>query len=776
MVLLFLAVWAIVIALNEVLFSAQPFTLTSVADAMPSTLMLSVFLSAAVYLAKKKIIDALHKGRSIDKRFVAELTPQVGHELNNVRRQMEGEVKDKDNTYKPNKVRRSTTTTRRKINPYTAAVEAARTPHNRARREAYQRSYGERTRHNLDAPELKKAQEGLEALDALGALNTDSGADVPMMTHTKSMSKTDKLRESKAKALRASKESSSSNSSFTSSTASSAAPSSSSTASAAARSANAMGKRSLGPSMAERKAQIEQSKEQQKQRRREQIEALSTLSQEDKAKAQSLQKNAEAQKKQRQKERQEQEAKAKAQAHQEFNQLKESLNPFAKKDAVRSKLGEKTKNNAQEQGSESKDATIAQSKSKSGDDKTILNTRTAKGEAYREEQNTGTISAPMNARERAQMQRNLEQLQQEARDTLGNNAFSASGNDNQVPDFVDKLEIPSKGNSQLDVSSLQRSPRPKQGAGLDTSALKKVTLSPAASANMQHAAAPFKPQQVSGLSSNEQGAGSRAGVGGRMLKTTRLDHLGAGNSMLKRSGELGVSTPKQGGSGMSAYDNAAAMSTALNNDATMERGPVKSQSLSEFQANARARALARAQSPKAGHSWAGAKKVKKPNLRGTASADATRAESTQRVGSASTLGLNNARSGLPTQIIPSDEAPVRKVVTTSMKLQVGPHSDNLPKVRPSDVIADLQLSPKIKARASGNIKRNREKLLKPGPNFINAAATAAAKGTVGSTSHQMTKPQGHSGQGENIHAQNQADTYHKMQQQPPKDTPTDEQA
>ena len=47
--------------------------------------------------------------------------------------------------------------------------------------------------------------------------------------------------------------------------------------------------------------------------------------------------------KQRQKERQEQEAKAKAQAHKEFKQLKESLNPFAKKDAVKSKLGEKSK-------------------------------------------------------------------------------------------------------------------------------------------------------------------------------------------------------------------------------------------------------------------------------------------------------------------------------------------------------------------------------------------------------------------------------------------------
>ena len=88
MILLFLSVWAIIIALNEVLFAAQPFSMISIAAALPHTLMFSVVLSAAVYVAKKKILDAIDKGQPIDKRFVADLTPEVGHELNAMRKQL----------------------------------------------------------------------------------------------------------------------------------------------------------------------------------------------------------------------------------------------------------------------------------------------------------------------------------------------------------------------------------------------------------------------------------------------------------------------------------------------------------------------------------------------------------------------------------------------------------------------------------------------------------------------------------------------------------------
>ena len=128
--------------------------------------------------------------------------------------------------------------------------------------------------------------------------------------------------------------------------------------------------------------------------------------------------------------------------------------------------------------------------------------------------------------------------------------------------------------------------------------------------------------------------------------------------------------------------------------------------------------------------------------------------------------MNNARAGLPTQMISSDEAPVRQVISTSLKPQVGPHSDNLPKVRPSDPISDLQLAPKIRARSKSNINRNRDKLLQRGPNFINAAATAAAKGTVGSTSNAAlsSRNAATNAQTDKIHAQNQANTY-QMQQE-----------
>lgn len=88
MILLFFSVWAIAIALNEVLFAAQPFTINSIVSALPHTLVFSALLSAAVYLAKTKIMDAIHKGRPIDKKFVAEITPEVGHELNKMRQKI----------------------------------------------------------------------------------------------------------------------------------------------------------------------------------------------------------------------------------------------------------------------------------------------------------------------------------------------------------------------------------------------------------------------------------------------------------------------------------------------------------------------------------------------------------------------------------------------------------------------------------------------------------------------------------------------------------------
>lgn len=88
MILLFFSVWAIAIALSEVLFASQPFSLNSIMSTLPQTMIFSALLSAAVYLAKSKILDAMHKGRPIDKKFVAEITPEVGHELNKMRQKI----------------------------------------------------------------------------------------------------------------------------------------------------------------------------------------------------------------------------------------------------------------------------------------------------------------------------------------------------------------------------------------------------------------------------------------------------------------------------------------------------------------------------------------------------------------------------------------------------------------------------------------------------------------------------------------------------------------
>lgn len=86
MLLLFFTVWAIVIALNEMIFAGDPFTADSIMSSLPETAALSVILSAAVFLAKSRIKQALESGRAIDRNFVAELAPEVGHELNEIRR------------------------------------------------------------------------------------------------------------------------------------------------------------------------------------------------------------------------------------------------------------------------------------------------------------------------------------------------------------------------------------------------------------------------------------------------------------------------------------------------------------------------------------------------------------------------------------------------------------------------------------------------------------------------------------------------------------------
>lgn len=835
MILLFVVVWAIVIALNEVLFSAQPFTLTSLADAMPSTLMLSVFLSAAVYLAKKKIIDALKKGQPIDKRFVAELTPQVGHELNNMRRQMEGnEGEDPNASTDPNaaNIHRARTANRRKFNPYTAAVEAASAPRNKARREAYQRAY----ENTIEDANLAKAQEGLAALDALGAAErkakesqSTEGAAVPTTARKSSKSGAGSVSSSSsalsAGATSASASAATSTAASTTNSLSGAGAANGDTSKAAGAGNSGSSskiplKSSAFSSLAERQAQKEQSK----QRRQEQIDALSAVSQEDKAKAAAQSKKALAKNKAEDKSKSDDRgvvsaagnavnANSASNASNEGNAASNASNASnagnasgANAYAESKGLSDDKKSSASSrsnavsaEGKQDKDgASIYQSKaSAKQNSKVVRDTRSATGQAAQRASMGSRVSS---FAERAAQQQHLASLQQEAQEQVPLSSLrNRDSSKPQAKSFFHRNHALAPTHTKLDTSALQRSRQPKQGAGLDTSALKRATLSPGAQANMEHAINPFIPPTYS-ESSNALGAGA-FNVGGRMLNTSAQDHLGAGNSMLQRTGDVGVNAPQQGSNNISPWTSAAAMSTTMNNDTSMARGQVQRLNLADFQANARARALARAQAPKATMGSVAnsrlapsslSRRNRRKDLTNNASTQGTRGvmggrgswnkgafahggaehnnggldNQNSRLIGASTLGLNNARTALPRETIPEDQASVHRVVTTSLKPQVGPHSDHIPKVRPSDVIADLQLSPKIRARAHGtNLRRNRDQLLQRGPNFINAAATTAATGSVGAVSSEpMTSSNAATNaQTDRIHAHRNIGTYDRMQ-------------
>ena len=763
MVLLFLCVWAIVIAINEVLFAAQPFSLTSIADAMPHTLMFSVVLSAAVYLAKKKIVDALSKGRRIDKRFVAELTPQVGHELNTMRRRMAGEdtssPRTKSTTHKsaPQPPKRT-----KRINPYTAAVNAARTPSSMYReRESYQRlrTYGERSNPYVD-PKLRKAEEGLAALDALNSMDRPMDAPVPTMGRGSSERSLDS---SAYNASRSSNLSTGAKGFFNGLKQDEAAKQQ------AISKSKLQSKKKAEQTIAERKAQLEQTQEQMKQRRRAQLDALTAISQEEQAKAAAKQAAQQKKIEEQQRLRQQQATQKKHQEKQEFAQLKQNLNPFARKDEIKSKTAKFTdqvrakaaaggeEHSRTEQGIDLKIQAQDTANKKSA---VIRETRIAKPEPAPQE----PTHMAYTAEDRAQHRAHLEHLQSEARSTAAAppsaaNGSSVNGNDTHVPSFLDNIELPQGSN--LDTSALKRKHALKQGAGLDTSALRKAKLSPGAQLQMRSGVQPLSLTSAQRTVSSASGSGL---AGTKMLHTTAADQVGASNSMLKRTGNVGVNTPQGHAQQLNDLASAAAMSTTLENDATIAHGKAKALDLAEFQANARARALARAQVPKSTmpHMASMASNTtRKSHVSGASNSN--HAGTAKVLGHASTLGMNNARGGLPTQTIPSDQAPIRKVINTSIKPMVGPHRDTLPKVLPSPGIAAIQTPPRIRSKAKVS-RRASDTLLKREQNFVNAAAAVASTGTVGATnSNTLHRPL--DGVNDKIHSQTQAKAYNQMQSQ-----------
>ena len=752
MVLLFLCVWAIVIAINEVLFAAQPFSLTSIADAMPHTLMFSVVLSAAVYLAKKKIVDALSKGQRIDKRFVAELTPQVGHELNTMRRRMAGENESNPKAKAaPKKAAPQQPKRAKRINPYTAAVNAARTPGTiRRERESYQRqrAYGERTNPYVD-PKLRRAEEGLAALDALNSMDRSMDAPVPTMGRDSSARS---FGSTSGNNSRASNLSTGSKALFNTLKQDEAAKQQ------AISKAKLQAKKKAEQTIAERKAQLAQTQEQLKQRRRAQLDALTAISQEEQAKAAAKQAAQQKKLEEQQRQRKLQESQRQNQEKQEFAQLKQNLNPFARKDEVKSKTA-KLADQARSKGA------TAESDEERAHGEQAQDTANKKNAVIRETRIAKPEPAPQEpthmaytAEDRAQHRAHLERLQSEAKINAAQQQASAnggSGDDTHVPSFLDNIELPHGSN--IDTSALKRKHAPKQGAGLDTSALKKATLSPGAQSQMRSGVQPLTLRTAQSTASNGL-------AGTKMLHTSAGDQAGASNSMLKRTGNVGVNTPQGHAQYLNDLASAAAMSTTLENDATIGRGRVKPMDLAEFQANARARALARAQAPKTTMQQHVASMASNANRKGQPTAtNANHAGSAKVLGHASTLGLNNARGSLPTQTIPSDQAPIRKVINTSIKPMVGPHRDTLPKVLPSPGIAAIQTPPRIRSKAKVS-RRASDTLLKREQNFVNAAAAVASTGTVGATnSNTLHRPL--DGVNDKIHAQTQAKAYNQMQSQ-----------
>lgn len=818
MILLFLSVWAIVIALNEVLFAAQPFTLASVAEALPHTLMFSVVLSAAVYLAKKKIIDAIEKGRPIDKRFVAELTPQVGHELNNMRRKLEhmdqskGRVRAAQNQVRRNATAQKHSVANRKGSTY---VPDPRYLPKRNAAQKNRRNYsssaissaaaaelsraGRYSRNNspLDDPKLKAAQEGLAALDAMnnavddlvnddlqnlaaqsqgqagqGQNNTqaaprgmgklasffghhDNNANaVDDMDDEEELTEAERAHEAELARRRATKNAAAfakAHEQMRNKThhdmAKSADGSTDEEAAANSRSSQ---------DMAARRAQLAKERELQKERRLAQIAALSEVSQEDKAKNAAAA-QAEAQnKKMREKAMKEAQAQAKIVAAHEFEKLKSNLNPFAKKEEVKGKTSKLTDQARAKAAAEQAAAEQAVAAAAAQAEAQVMAKAKAKAQAE------AALMAQRSAEAKERNRMNLEVLQGEAKRAVVNaaNAAQGGGSNGSVsqPGFVDQLEIPKAGgNSKLDTSSLKKAQGPKRGGGLDTSALKKATL-PKVNAGAGSS---------SSITSAVAAAASGALAGTKMLKTKGTD-AAAANSVLGRAGNLGVNSPQAQGHVSSAAAGAA-MSTTIENDATIARGKAQALGLAQFQANARARALARAQTPKAtAQAQFAAAASGRAMTSGPTTADSSTAPKKVRaVGNASTIGMNNARGGLPTKNMSGQDAPIRKVVSTSLKPQVGPNYDSLPKVRPSDPLANIQTAPKLKGKGTGVSQKNREQLLRREPNFVNAAAAAASSGVVGTTSAN-TAPLVSDNAAVNaatdmIHAQAQASAYSQVQ-------------
>ena len=777
MILLFLSVWAIIIALNEVLFAAQPFSMISIAAALPHTLMFSVVLSAAVYVAKKKILDAIDKGQPIDKRFVADLTPEVGHELNAMRKQL-------------------TRMDEQQLRGQSARAQAL------ARARARARAQGRKgnKKGKLTAQEIEQANRERLAQnrDTYGHLYQTAQAKLrqdelkKQRARQKAHAKATQSKEARARAAlksgqvavaaaRKAAQAQDSGSSFLSGLFSQSDPNdfvkqahaqhleqSQERAEvqqgqikakvdklAAAQKAAAA---STTPSAAATAAQKRAQEEQARARRQAKIEALGAISSEDKLRQEQELKERKAKEAAAAKAKQ---AKA-VQEQAKLQQLKQSLDPNASRAEIKAQT-QKIK----EQGSAAKAAAEKAAAEKAAAEKAASEKaaaekaaaekaaaekaaqqaaaqKAAQSKAQREADTAAFMQGATAAvQQSAKSVSDLERLQAQAQHMQGSEAKGAAKAAAASVGYMDQLIIPKSDN--IDASGLKKHQGPKRGAGLDTSALKRVGEIQDSSPST------FNPPQL--VKKPVQGAGVSSAGGARFL-----------NSNSTRSAMKVESSKGGAAAAPSAQMAGAAFGTTLQNDATIERGKANTLDFASYQANARERALGRAQTPKAtaqAQHMAAATHRSVTGMNMNTQTQAPAGGKLTAPGNRMAFKAQMQRPGLASTHL-GDNGPLRQVVAGT-KPVVGPTRDTLPKVLPSPGIESIQTAPKLRAKrvinATNSSKNDehfqkvqkRDDMYKRELNFVDEAPS-------------KEKMEALAAQTDKLHAQDHADAYSKVQE------------
>ena len=771
MILLFLSVWAIIIALNEVLFAAQPFSMISIAAALPHTLMFSVVLSAAVYVAKKKILDAIDKGQPIDKRFVADLTPEVGHELNAMRKQLSrmDEQQLRGQSARAQALARARARSRAqgrkgnkkgKLTPQ--EIERANRERLAQNRDTYGHLY-QTAQAKLRQDELKKQRarqkahaKAVQSKEARARAALKSG-QVAVAAARKAAPAQDSgssflsglfghndpndfVKQAHAQHLEQSQERAQSQQSKIKAKVDKLA--------AAQKTAP-----SAPPSAAQKRAQEEQARA----RRQAKIEALGAISSEDKIRQEQELKERKAKEAAAAKAKQ---AKA-VQEQAQLQQLKQSLDPNASRAEVKAQTqkikeqGSAAKAAAEKAAAEKRAAEQKAAEQKAAAEKAAQQAAAQKAAQQAAAQKAAQSKAQREADTAAFMQganaavqqsakrvSDLERLQAQAQHMQSAGAQGAAKGPAASVGYMDQLIIPKSDN--VDASGLKKHQGPKRGAGLDTSALKRVGEIQDSSPST------FNPPQL--VKESVQGSGVSSAGGARFL-----------NSNSTRSAMKVEGSSSSAAAAPNAKMAGAAFGTTLQNDATIERGKANTLDFASYQANARERALGRAQTPKA---TAQAQHIAAATNRSVTGMNLNTQTQAPAGGKLTAPGNREAfkaqmqRPGLASTHL-GDNGPLRQVVAGT-KPVVGPARDTLPKVLPSPGIESIQTAPKLRAKRVINATNNarndehfqkvqkRDDMYKRELNFVDEAPS-------------KEKMEALAAQTDKLHAQDHADAYSKVQ-------------